>query len=155
MCADIIVSSERKAPAESSHQLYLKLTNSIPLSVQVPWPFLVEDVKPTLRYQKTKENCPAKLILKKSLNDAWPCEFKNGSRWNIDCMIPWQQCQELTEDDIDIHMNTQFPEQELHSIFRDHNPPSTPLNEVRMMMRLINYSLNTKFRFHNYLNFNQ
>ena len=81
---DIGVSSEREPPSDTSHGLYLKLEPYAPLSIQLPWPFLVDDIQSTLRYQKTKENCPAKLILMESLYSPWPSEFENRARWNLD-----------------------------------------------------------------------
>ena len=133
---DIALSCERKPPIESL-SLKLKNTTGTPLTIQVPWPFLVEDVKPTLHYQKTEENGAVKLILKKSLNDAWPCEFQTRNRWNIDRLIPWKESKDLTEEEIEIHMNMQFAEKEIRSLFQGHHRPSTPLDEVRLVMRLL------------------
>ena len=109
---DIGVSSEREPPSDTSHGLYLKLEPYAPLSIQLPWPFLVDDIQSTLRYQKTKENCPAKLILMERLYRPWPSEFENRAR-------NWKMFGNFSTN------------------LAAHPVPTLPLDEVRDIMSLI------------------
>lgn len=134
---DIAVSSERKPPSDSSHQLCLKLKHNthVPLNIQLPWPFLVDDIQPTLRFQKTKENSSAKLILKKSLFSPWPSEFENRVKWNFDSLAPWTDGK-IFNRNLATHLESQFPIEKLGLIPGDQKP-LLAIDEVRLMMRTI------------------
>ena len=107
----------------------------MPLNIRVPWPFLVDNIQPTLRYQKAEENCPAKLILKKSLTDAWPSEFENCSRWNFDRLPKWNDAAEVNS--LAFHLGSQFSVTELAGLTFGGHKPTSALDEVRLIMQSI------------------
>ena len=108
---ELDISTDRIPPSESCHKLTLKLKNhATPLTIQFPWPFLVNDIKSTLYRRKpaTENNSTVMITLKKSINDPWPDEFSNRRvKWNVDLLKPWVEDDDIINTAIMSHVMAQ------------------------------------------------
>jgi len=101
----VTVTTDRENPSWSAHQVTLTLPDVEPLILQVPWPFLANEVQISLHKNKGKKN-RLRLVLNKSLHDPWPKEFGGRSKWNINCFRPWREIKE--HGTLELHIDAQF-----------------------------------------------
>ena len=73
-------------PFESLHKISLKLSNEEPISIYVPWPFLIDKFST----EPSQHENLIKLNLTKTINDPWPmADFGGRSKWDIDRLKLW------------------------------------------------------------------
>jgi len=113
------------------------LPNVEPLILQVPWPFLANEVHISLHKNKGKKN-RLRLVLNKSLHDPWPKEFGGRSKWDINCFRPWREIEE--HGTLELHIDAQF---RCHFLFMEKRlykkKKASALEEVREIVRAIFY----------------
>jgi hypothetical protein len=83
-------------PAVSAHTITLTVVaNGESLVFTVPWPFLVDGIESKREVNKKKRKKWFHLVMKKSLNDAWPTEFSGRSKLTtrIVSLNPGEICQ--------------------------------------------------------------
>ena len=126
--------------AYSAHQLELELLNgplnevALTLTVQLPWPVLVNGIKSSLISDKSIQ-----VYMKKCVDDAWPGDYGGRSKWDINRFLPWKELP--TNGLLSDHIEAQFTCSVLHSskhCMRSH--PLIPLDEVRDIIRAVFYS---------------
>ena len=105
MFSDVTVTTDRENPSWSAHQVTLTLPDVEPLILQVPWPFLANEIRISLHKNKGKKN-RLRLVLNKSLHDPWPKEFGGRSKWDINCFRPWREIEE--HGTLEMHIDAQF-----------------------------------------------
>ena len=118
---DIAITTNCQYPAVSAHTLTLTIVgNSESLAFTVSWPFLVDGIESTIEMEtKKKRNSKwLHLVMKKSLNDAWPAGFGGRSKWDTDLLIkPWRDFP--SNGTLKMHIEAQFDcFQILHRIAR-------------------------------------
>ena len=136
--SEITISTDRKHPSDSAHQLTLLLDNTSPLTIEVPWPFLVDNVEMSLR-RLTPERSFIKLVLQKSLNDPFPIEFGGRSKWDIDRFKRWDAASGMDDEQLSMHLISQFSvDNNLAQLKSKRDPPKqSVLNEVREIIKTI------------------
>ena len=138
--ADVTIATDRQHPSFSAHQLTLSVPSLEPIILQVPWPFLSEEVDVSLhKRNKKKKKKFIRLILKKSLNEPFPADFGGRSKWDLNLLKPWQEIE--GHGTLKMHIEAQFHCDYLTMdtlSFKSSNP--SPLNEVREIVRAIFYS---------------
>ena len=138
--SEITISTDRKHPSDSAHQLTLIVENVTPLTIEVPWPYLVDSVKMTL-CRKTPGRSFIKLVMEKSLNDPWPIEFGGRSKWDIDRLKRWDAANGMDDMELSKHLNSQFPLETMHKQLKSQTKRnssfkhSSALNEVREVIK--------------------
>jgi hypothetical protein len=108
------ISTNEQAPCESCHDVTVSLTQPSeiqPLSLTFPFPILAKNVQATLN----RKSRHVDLLLKKSLQEPWPCEFHSKkSKWVIDDLVPWEN--DTSEDgfkNVEHHVSSQFLSKEI------------------------------------------
>ena len=130
------MSTDRQFPSFSAHQVTLTVASLEPLILQVPWPFLSDEIVISL-LKKKKKKC-IHLILKKSLNDPFPCEFGGRSKWDLNLLKPWQDIK--GHGSLKMHIEAQFHCDHLSTEKFGFKSSSMPLlDEVREIVRAIFY----------------
>ena len=112
--------------------------NSESLAFTVPWPFLVDGIESTIEMEtKKKRNSKwLHLVMKKSLNDAWPAGFGGRSKWDTDLLIkPWRDFP--SNGTLKMHIEAQF---DCVQLLSNHPQNRTVLDQVRGLMRTLFYS---------------
>ena len=135
---DVIVTTDRENPSWSAHQVTLTLPDVTPLILEVPWPFLSNEIQISLHKNKKGKKNRIRLILKKSLHDPWPKEFGGRSKWDINCFRPWREIEE--HGTLEMHLEAQFQCDHLvleKSLFK--KKEVSALDEVREIVRAIFY----------------
>lgn len=135
---ELSVIGEKQHPSASAHKLTLKLADETPVVIQLPWPFLTKDIEiPT---PEEKEN---KLFfnvsLWKSVNDPWPEDYSQRSKWVVDELVPWKEL--VTNGDFKKHLEAQFSCQYLYDEKHSTTEQSSEmeLETVREAVRSIFY----------------
>ncbi len=89
------------------------------LSLTFPFPILAKNVQATL-HPKSRH---VDLLLKKSLQEPWPCEFHSKkSKWIIDDLVPWENVPLTSENGfntLEHHLTSQFLSKESVANFLD------------------------------------
>ena len=136
---DIVITTDQQHPSWSAHQITLTAPLSDSLSFQVPWPFLVKDIKISYHPVVKKGKCVI-LVLRKNLHDPWPVEFGGRSKWDVDRLKHWKNL--ASNGDINMHIEAQFNCDSLKLDRRISAKSSfTPmLDQVREIVRAIFYS---------------
>jgi len=68
------------------------MPNLEPIILQVPWPFLSDNVDVSFRKKnKKKKKKFIRLNLKNSLNEPFPADFSGRSKWDLNLLKPWQE----------------------------------------------------------------
>jgi hypothetical protein len=78
-----------------------------PLAISFPFPILATNLQATL-HRKSRH---IDLVLKKSLQEPWPCEFHTSltSKWIIDDLVPWENSpSNRIFNTIEHHLASQF-----------------------------------------------
>lgn len=102
--SDIGITTDRKYPSIVAHQVTLTLEDAEPIAIQVPWPVAVDDIAVTII---ERNNDPAiRLIMKKSLNAPFPCEFGHSQLLVVDDLKPWKDLG--TNGNLKTHIDAQF-----------------------------------------------
>ena len=115
----------------SSHQITLTLGSAEPLTIRLPWPFLVDKIFSSLRKSKKKKRI--QLWLKKSVKDAFPGDFGGRSKWDVDLFTkPWRDV--ATNGDLKKHLEAQFSCDNLHS-----NLPSNSFTSLTNVRRIVQH----------------
>ena len=131
---DLVVSSEAFHPSVSTHKLNLTLPNGSTLIVEVPWPVLADGIDVIINQDNSIQ-----IVLKKSLNDAWPEEFVGRSKWDVDLLKHWKEVEGSGK--IKDHVVAQFNCNALfleRRFWKDRLYPV--LDDVREIVRAIFYS---------------
>ena len=125
------------------------MPNLEPLILQVPWPFLSDNIDVSLRKKnKKKKKKFIHLVLKKSLNDPFPADFGGRSKWDLNLLKPWKEIE--GHGTLKMHIEAQFHcdyfmmEKLSYKI-----PNPSSLDEVREIVRAIFYG----YYFNSYLLF--
>ena len=90
------ISTDRQLPCEAAHRITFSLAQPEgvqPLTLCFPYPFLVHCVDVTLR----RSDRSIQVVLKKALNEPWPCHFAENPKWKVDNFKLWEK--EKTEMD--------------------------------------------------------
>ena len=138
--SDITISTDRQFPSFSAHQLTLSVTPLQPLILQVPWPFLSDEILVSLlkKNKKKKKKYYIHLILKYSLNDPFPCEFGGRSKWDLNLLKPWQDIR--GHGNLRMHVEAQFHCDHLSmEKYSFKNSSMSPVDEVRKIVSAIFY----------------
>ncbi len=104
------VTTNEKAPCESCHDITVSLNQPSqikPLAISFPFPILATNLQATL-HRKSRH---IDLVLKKSLQEPWPCEFHTSltSKWIIDDLVPWENSpSNRIFNTIEHHLASQF-----------------------------------------------
>ena len=133
------MTTDRRNPSWSAHQVTLTLPNNVtPLVLQLPWPFLSNEIQISLRKNKKGKKNRINLILSKSLHDPWPQDFGGRSKWDINCFRPWRDNAE--RGTFEMHIDAQFLCNDVimeKRLFKRANRPA--LDEVREIIWVIFY----------------
>ena len=137
--ADIVISTDREHPSWAAHQITLSVANLAPLVLQVPWPFLTEQIEVSLhKKNKKKPKKFIRLILKKSLNDPFPSDFGGRSKWDLNLLKPWREID--GHGTLKRHVEAQFHcDYFIMDKFSFKSSTPSPLDEVREIFRAIIY----------------
>ena len=90
------ISTDRQLPCEAAHRITFSLAQPEgvqPLTLCFPYPFLVHCVEAILR----RSDRSIQVVLKKALNEPWPCHFAENPKWKVDNFKLWEK--EKTERD--------------------------------------------------------
>ncbi len=101
-----------------------------------PYPFLVDNIQVYLHC----EDRFISLVLKKAIQEPWPCEFKNNLKWKPDNLQPWEETTNYLGSSSS-HLGQQF------NFYHLKNPSlmeNTALNELRTNLSPL-YSSSTDF----------
>jgi hypothetical protein len=116
----------------------LAVANVDSLVLQVPWPFLPNEIEISIHKNKKGKKNLIRLVLKKSLHDPWPKEFGGRSKWDINCFRPWRDIEE--NGTFEMHIETQF---QMDYLLADKHlckrTNASALDEVREIVRAIFY----------------
>ena len=131
---ELSITTDRKHPSFSAHQITLKIPNAPPLVLEVPWPILAEEIQPSITEKKKQKSI--QLILQKGVNDPWPSEFGGRSKWDVDLLKPWVDIE--GHGQLHLHLQAQFSFEHLKLEKEYLVPTSTStLHEVREIVRAI------------------
>ena len=81
-------------------------------------------------------------MLKKSVHNPWPIDYKLPEKWDIDRLEQWIEDINKRESHLIYHITTQWQwnkDVKVNEIFRDDLIPSTPLDEVRSIVAKLIY----------------
>jgi len=136
---DITLATDRQHPSFSAHQLTLSVLNLGPLILQIPWPFLAEEIDVSLRKKnKKKKKKFIHIILKKSLNEPFPVDFVGRSKWDLNLLKPWKEIE--GHGTLKMHIEAQFHcDYFMMEKFSFVSSVPCPLDEVREIVRAIFY----------------
>ena len=127
------VTTNEKAPCESCHDITFSLDQPSkikPLSISFPFPILAKDVRATL-HRKSRH---VDLVLKKSLQEPWPCEFHTKtSKWIVDDLLPWENSSsDSMFNIIEHHLASQFSSLEEIDAEKSLDPKCSALHSFRL-----------------------
>ena len=134
---DFTISAHRP---HSTHQLELKIhngrlgTEASLLTLEFPWPVLIQGIKTSLATDKSIH-----VVLKKCVDDAFPGDYGGRSKWDINRFLPWKEL--ATNGRLKDHMEAQFQCNQLilmKSCLKDPKPLPA-LDDVREIIRAIFY----------------
>ncbi len=133
------ISTDREYPCNAGHSITVALAKPEgvkPLTLRFPYPFLVDCIGATL--------CRAKrfiqVVLKKALNEPWPCLFIEQPKWKVDHLDLWTEPrpeESVTEFMLRVGQTAEM--ESLHQSYVSELIPSTyrppsPIADVRGMM---------------------
>ena len=132
------VFTNQQKPCEAAHEIMLSLEQPKTmkqLTLSFPYPFLVNNVRATLR----RKDRSIDLVLTKALFEPWPCEFQTKhKKFVVDSLKPWE---ESKTNSFALHLGMQFSFSPQPSQLR--NPV---LDEVREMIKSIFVNVTTKYK---------
>ena len=124
------VTTNRRKPCDSAHELTVTISqpqNIKPLTISLPYPFLVDHIHTTLH----RKDRTIILVLKKGLLEPWSCEFQSNyiSKWIQHKLKPWKGIDINSPNSLGIHLGTQF------DLFKLPQEELFPLNQVRNIIK--------------------
>ena len=130
---DLKLSTERQHPSEAGHQITLS-TEMFSHVLSFPWPFNIAEVHSTC----DPETSFVRLILPKSIYEPQPFEWRQGSKWDISKLNPWDEKNLLS--DLNFHLSTQFDFRDLKRQMLNEveiETPDSSLKGVREIIRTL------------------
>ena len=137
--ADVTILTDRQHPSIAAHQLTLSVPNLEPLILQLPWPFLSEEIDVSVhKKNKNKKKKIIVLNLKKSLNEPFPADFGGRSKWDLKLLKPWKEIKGhgTLKRHIEAQFNCDYLSMDKY-LFK--SSVLSPLDEVREIVRAIFY----------------
>ena len=84
------ISTDRQHPCEAAHRITFSLAQPEgvkPLTLCFSYPVLVDCIHATLR----RSDRSILVVLKKALNEPWPCHFSEQPKWKVDNLSRWNR----------------------------------------------------------------
>ncbi len=142
----IRISTDKQFPCEAGHKVTLTLDQpegTEPLTLHFPHPILSEEINGALH----RSEHSIQVMVKKGLNEPWPCQFVETPKWNVAQFSPWSELSASPSAPIEsqllIHCIAQQGNNPFNAAWRDILDPSkcAKLLPIQVVRNLIGNSL--------------
>lgn len=121
LCIELNLSIDRQARCEAAHSLtfvFSRPVNMRPLTITLPYPFLVHSIM--VDDGQLQKQRSLRVVLKKAFAEPWPGDFSCRNKWSTDNLLIWDYKTQLH-----LHLDRQFNLGQIVDLL---------LNEVRLII---------------------
>ncbi len=135
------ISTDQQLPCESAHRVsfsFAKPEGMQPLSMNFPYPVLVDGIKATV----SRSERSVRVVLTKAIYEPWPCHFTGQSKCEVEKFVPWREpCRRDDVTQLCIHIAGQKSSSSMRACWKSVLDPKKinrlpPLEEIRVVISL-------------------